>query len=205
MAFIPTPNGVKVCMRYSKAGQQVCNVFHVDVGATPTLADLNTIGAAFKDWWVAKVKAYQSEDVTLEAIEVTDISALGAPGIEYNTGLPQSGTPGAPAMANNVTVASKLSSGRTGRSFRGRSYFVGLTPAYVTADAQHINPTMVTAFNAMWEDLLARLVAAGFELAILSLVDHGAPRAAGLLTAVQTVITNTTLDSQRRRLPERGA
>lgn len=205
MPFIPTPGGVKVCMRYMKAGQQVCNVFHVDVGGAPSTADLIAIGGAFKDWWSAKVKPYQSEDVTLQAVEVTDIETLGAPGIEYTTGLPDTGTVGAPPLPNNVTIASKLSSGLTGRSYRGRSYFVGLTPAYILADNQHINPTMSTAFNAMWEDLLSRIVALGFELAILSLRNGGADRTSGVLTAVTNVLTNTVLDSQRRRLPERGA
>lgn len=210
-AFIPVPNCAKVVLNYTKAGQILNNVFHVDVGATPLLSDLTAIGNQFETWWTGQISPYVSGDVTLQSISVTDISAVGGLGIEYTTGLPANGTVGAPPMPNNVTIASKMLTGRTGRSYRGRSYFVGMTVAYTTSDGQHANATFLSALASAWTNLLAGLVGLGYKLSVASLysgvdADHKPiPRTTGILTEITNVFTNPTLDSQRRRLPERGS
>jgi len=205
MPFIPTPNGIKVCLKFSKAGQQVCNVFHVLGPNDVTETILAEIASIFLNNWVTDLKPAVSSDTTLQSIEVTDISTFGGIGIEYTTGLPQSGTGSGASLPNNVTVATKLLTGHTGRNFRGRSYFNGMTTDLITSDKQHIVSGLVTALNTFFSDVISDLTAVDMALAVLSLVTGGVPRTAGVLTAVTNVLTNLTLDSQRRRLPERGA
>lgn len=211
MAHIPIPDGVKVCMRYSKAGQQVCNVFHVRVSDPITAPFLNTIAGAFKEAWADNLAAWTSGDVSLEAIEVTDQSVEGGIGVEYTTGLPIPGNGARTSSPNNVTVSTKLATGMTGRSRRGRFYMVGVPADQLEADKQHVNSVVRGALVDFVENLMANLALEGVNLAVASLYSgtdgdgNPIPRAAGILTDVLNASVNATLDSQRRRLPERGA
>lgn len=210
MPFIPIPNGIKVCMRFTKAGQQCCNVFYVKTPNPPDTTLLNTIGSVFKTAWNANLQGYTSQDVTLDAIEVTDQSVAGGIGIEYTTGLPLTGNTTLGAMPNNVTIATKLLTGLTGRAHRGRFYMIGVPATEVATDKQHISTTLRTQLMNFVEVLAADLITEGLELVIASLyqgVDANKkpiPRTSGILTTVIGEAVNLTLDSQRRRLPERG-
>lgn len=205
MPFIPTPNGIKVCMRFTKAGQQVCNVFHC-MGPDPvTVTDLETIAGIFISAWTDHMQAVTTPDVSLDAVEVVDISTAGGIGIEYTTGLPLVGTSSGNATPNNVTVATKLLTGRTGRSYRGRSYNIGISTNNLGTGQQTISTALQTVLGAFFAELISNLATSDYPLAVLSLFTGGAPRAAGVLTAITNVATNLVLDSQRRRLPERGA
>lgn len=203
--FIPTPNGVKVCMKFSKAGQLCCNVFHVKIDEAATEENLTAIGEIFATAWLDHLRAVTTPDTALTGVEVTDISVAGGVGIEYATGLPSAGSSSGAALPNNVTVATKLTTGRTGRSYRGRFYYNGLSGNNLTTDQQHITTAMQTVIQAFIEQILTNLGLNTWQLAVLSLVTGGAPRLAGVLTEIVGAITNSTLDSQRRRLPERGA
>lgn len=205
MPFIPTPLGVKVVMRFSKAGQIVCNVFHCRLEGAATEAILGTIASVFKTAWEDNLKTLTTSDTSLQAVEVTDISEVGGIGIEDTSGLPSTGTGGGELLPNNVTVATKLLTGHVGRSYRGRFFFIGPRANSLTSDKNHIDSTLQAGLVSFVETLVSELLAASVEMAIASFFHAGAPRTEGVLTAVTNASVNTTLDSQRRRLPERGA
>lgn len=211
MPFIPVPNALRVVMKWQKAGQQLANVFHVKYDTAPDEDALNAVGSIFKDAWVATLKGMMSTDTTLNAVEVTDISAPGGLGIVYLTGLPQSGTSAGIANPNHVTVATKLLTGRTGRSYRGRSYMVGIPSEQLQADRQTIKPELQTALTNFFAQLVAELLLQSMNLGVASLysgvdADHKPiPRPTGIITEVLSTVTNNVIDSQRRRLPERGS
>lgn len=205
MAFIPTPNGVKICLRMTKAGQQVCNVFHVKVATAPTMAELEVIAGIFISTWQTYLQNVTASDVSFDAVEATDISVAGGLGVEVTSGLPLVGTSIGGPMPNNVTVATKLTTGMTGRSHRGRSYDIGLTENNITADRQHITAGLIAVFTDYFTNLISALAGNSTPLAVLSLFADKLPRAAGVLTNITNSSTNATLDSQRRRLPERGS
>lgn len=205
MPFVPTPNTVKVCLRYTQNGQQTCNVFHVDLGTDPGVIDMTAIGALFASWWIAEMKPLTQNATSLDAVEVTDISAPSAEGIVYTTGLPSAGTSGDDSMPNNSTIVTKLASGLTGRSRRGRSYFAGLGRNALNPDRQTVTSTFQGALEDAFIELRDLIIAAGFEWVVTSLISGGVPRTTGLNTPITNAVVNPTLDSQRRRLPERGA
>lgn len=204
MPFVPTPDGVKVCLRYNNQGQLSCNIFHVKVEEEITATLLNGIGAFFANWWITNMKPLTANATSLQAVEVTDVSVEGGQGIEYTTGLPSVGTDGGANMPQNVTVTTKLTTGMTGRSQRGRSYFVGLPQSFVAAGGFLSNAGQA-AIDAAFEALITGLATNSWPLAIASLVHNGVPRVTGQLTEVIAASVNLALDSQRRRLPERGA
>lgn len=205
MAHIPTPNGVKVCMRYTQSGEDVCNVFHVNANAEPTEAMLDAIAQAFFDWWSVEMRPLQHAATSLTAIEVTDISGPDEEGIIFSAGLPLAGTHSGGSLPNNVTLATKLATGLTGRSRRGRSYLVGLPDSMLETGSQTVADSYITLLQGAFADLLTALAVEGFNLAVLSLISGGVPRTEGVLTDVTSVVTNDVVDSQRRRLPGRGS
>lgn len=204
MAFIPTADTVKVCLKYNSNGQVACNVFNVDVGDEPNVSSMTTLGALVKLWWDTYVKPITHLSTSLQQIELYDISSANDDGIVYTTGLPSAGTLGGGPMPNNVSVVTKLLTGLTGRSRRGRKYFVGISDSSIATGRQTITSTFQTALATAWNELLDALIAEGFNLVITSLISQGAPRTSGLNTFVTGFTTNLTLDSMRRRLPERG-
>lgn len=205
MPFIPTPNGIRVAMHFTSAGQQCRNIFHVKGPAEPTVGDLIDVAAVFIAWWTAEMRPLTATTTTLDAVEVTDITSASDDGVVVTTTLPLAGTSGGNALPNNATVVTKLTSGLTGRSRRGRSYMVGLTDSNLSTDKQHVSTAMQGVLQDAFRELISALVTAGLELAVASFFADGAPRTEGLLTPITDAQVNPSLDSQRRRLPERGA
>jgi len=207
----PVPDGIRVVMKFTIAGQQCRNVFHVRSDVTIDEALLTTCAATFKNAWIDRLQGFTNALLTFDAVEVTDISVVGGSGIEYTTGLPQTGNTSLAALPNNVTVATKLTTGHVGRSYRGRSYFNGMGQLQLSTDKQHINPDVASQIALFFADLLENLPTDGLHLGIASLysgVDSDGkpiPRTAPFITDVIGASTNLTVDSQRRRLPERGS
>lgn len=205
MPHIPIPNTARVCLRYLQEDENTCNVFHVRAPADPTEADLIEIAEVFAAWWNTDYRPLVQQFTSLQAIEVTDMSADDEEGIVYTTGLPLAGGNAGGALPNNVTICSKFNTGLTGRSRRGRSYFAGLPQGALQPDQQRITSTFQTQLQAAWADLRSSLITAGFEWVVASLYTDGAPRVTGVTTPITSATVNTALDSQRRRLPERGS
>lgn len=203
MPFIPTPNGVEVVMEYDNYGQIAQNVFHVKANDPIDSAYLTAIAASFKNWFVASLSNEITTGVKLNKVKVTDISVAGGAGVEYVTGLPASGDLGVIGMPQNVTAAVKLSTGLTGRSQRGRSYIVGL-PNSAQDGQGHLNAIHIPLYQTIYQTLIDNMSANDWPLQVLSKFHLGAPRVTGQLTEILTASVNRALDSQRRRLPERG-
>lgn len=151
------------------------------------------------------MKPLTQNSTSLQVVEVTDVSAPGQEGIIRTFGLPQSGTAGGDQEPNNVTVVTKLVSGLTGRSRRGRSYFAGMDEGSLAASRQEITPAFQTSLQDAFLDLMAALILEGFKLVVNSQWSGGVQRVTGVNTEVIDAITDLTLDSQRRRLPGRGS
>jgi len=204
MPFVPTTGGVRISMDYEVEGQQCANVFHVRADTPSDVSTLEGITTVFYNWWNTNVKPKQHSACVLERIVATNLDDISGPQFIRTAGLPASGTNGSAALSNNVTIATTLTTSRIGRSFRGRSYWCGLTPDDLL-DVNHITLAAAAALSAAFDLLIEALATNGTPLAILSLVANGAPRSEGVLTNVTAVHTDNTIDSQRRRLPGRGA
>lgn len=204
MPHVLTPNTVKVCLRFLQNGQNTCQVYHVDVGQEPTVAILNTLGGLFKTWWNSYIRDFTHSGTSLQAVELYDVSSDDDDGVIYTTGLPLSGSAAAGPMPNNVSVATKLLTGLTGRSRRGRKFFAGLDAAYIAAGSQQITPALQTGLQTAFTQLITDLTEEAMVWVVNSIISNGVPRLVGLNTPIIGTLTNVVLDSMRRRLPERG-
>jgi hypothetical protein len=203
--FIPVPNCASVEMIYSLAGEIVENIFHVQKGSPFTLAQLQALRAVVDTWHNAQYKVEVSNIAILQRIRCKALDSLGAPMEDYTLPTPRAGTLSGTNLPNNCTWCIKLSTGLTGRSFRGRWYIAGLTTAYYGADVNHVSTVAVTNVIAVMTALITALVAGGYTLGVVSYMTGGAWRSTGLFTpATGWVAVDTNLDSMRRRLAGRG-
>lgn len=203
MAFVPFENTAQVELRFLYDGQHVENVFHVDGPAVWSAVEAEAVMLTFKNWWVGSWQAYSPTTLSLEMITLRPLDSPVAPGWVYVDGLPVAGTETSPQLPNNVTYAVKWSTSFTGRSYRGRTYHLGLCEEQVAGN------TLETTYRdhaiAAYAGLITMMIAADVLLVVASRISAGAERFAGLSTPIMSATVDPTVDSQRRRLPGRGA
>lgn len=202
MAFIPVPDVAQVALRFTQDGQEVANVFHVFYDGIPSTSTFLDIATVFRGWWDTNLRTVVSTSVTLREIAVTDLSVPSGVGIVSADGLPLQGGNASPNMPNHVTLAVKWATGRTGRSFRGRSFHIGLTEGQVVAN--NIDNGTVSVLQTAYSKLITDLQANNASLVVVSRYTNNAPRVEGFGTPVGTCVVTAGVDSQRRRLPGRG-
>lgn len=199
----PTENTAEATLTFLYNGQYCINKHHFLNTAGWDEGSLNNLGTAIREWWADELQASMPTSLSLIEIEVVDLTEGSNLGITVQTGLPLVGANASQQLPNNVTIAVKKGTGFVGRSFRGRTYHIGLTEANV--DLNTINSStqalLQTAYNALREPLG---VAIPVDMCVLSEVENGTQRAEGICTVVTGVNVDPIIDSQRRRLPGRG-
>lgn len=204
MAFQPVPNCASVEILGDYHGERVENTLYYLYPTTPTEADLQdlvdaiapvvngTMMPLLPPQWVG-VQVYARGLSLAIDVQATNVTMLGVAGSFPSPGLP-----------GNVTIAVKRSSGLTGRSSRGRIYWMGLPESEVTGNSLSVG--LGNQLPTTMEDIDGAALAEGWTPVIVS------RRQAGVLlaTALTYPITNWSLedyrtDSQRRRLAGRGS
>jgi hypothetical protein len=204
MPFVPIPNTVKVETCFSWDSQAVENVYHVRVSGDINEALLDNLNSLFYTWWSQYPANLQANTLLVTRTIISDASQQYGVAKEYAPGVINAGqVTNSPALPNNVSVAVKWNTGLRGRSYRGRTYHLGLYEAAVTGN--NVIPTTVAALISAYTALMTTLDAQGYELVVASRFQGNLPRVTGVATPALTVTCDSTIDSQRRRLPGRGA
>jgi hypothetical protein len=180
------------------------NRIHVNVGHAPTVEDCALIAQTVGDWWDDNVQAIVATNVVMREVYVKSIAVANGPEATYSAPFPLAGLLAGDSLPNNVSIAVSLRSGLTGRSARGRWFWYGITEGQV--DANTMNVAAISIIDAAITNLREDIIGLGFQWVIVSYVANGAPRPGGPVYFIVTTITivDSTVDSQRRRLPGRG-
>jgi hypothetical protein len=203
MPFVPFNNVIRLDAIYSWDGQAVENVHHFLVDETPNVDTANSLASSYINWWGTEMRSLQANTLSLVNVVATIMETENDPVVEVSSGLPQSGTSVNNSMPNNVSVAISWKTNFRGRSYRGRTFHLGLTEAQVTGST--VDAGAVTALTNAYAELMALPVDVGPAiLCVASRWSHGVLREQGVATAVTSVLVNNVVDSQRRRLPGRG-
>jgi hypothetical protein len=200
--FVPVPLAAQVEMRFTQQGQKVENVFHVSTPLGPVPADYDTIGGLFASWFTATQASEVSNGLTLHSVIVRDMAVQNGLAVEHTTGLPASGLDASAQPPMNVTLAVKWVTGLSGRSFRGRTFHLGVVNTQFANSTA--NGALITSLHNTYNLLRTNLASAGFPLVVVSKFSNKLPRVAGLKTLITDNAIDSTMDSQRRRLPGRG-
>lgn len=202
MAFVPFEDTIKAELIFLCLDQPVQNVFHYMVDATPDLTTAEDLAEGLVAWWKNNLQAEVHSGVTLYSVECTIMENENDPGILYTTGLPATGAAASPAMPNNVTVAVQWKTAFRGRSYRGRTYHVGLTES--NCENNYLTQAFAASLQTIYSDLLSVTTNVGpAVLGIASRWHNKVQRTTGVITPVVSCSIDRALDSQRRRLPGR--
>lgn len=204
MEFIPAPGVAQFNLIYQTNGGTAQNVFHVhqDSGAAWTETQLHTMCVLMGAWEQDTARAQRSNQVHNIEILARDLTVQnGAESSVDGEGL---GLIASAAAPDSVTIAIKKNTGLVGRSFRGRTFWIGIPFTKVNGDV--IDGTYVTAVVAALQALKDAVNATtGFHLCLLRSQNNGVklnPRQEAPISSF--LATDLNVDSQRRRLLGRG-
>lgn len=215
MPFVPVPDTVAIDVVYDWDGQIVENTLYYRKTA-PTEAEVISLVETVTAYIKTEIMPLLTELISLVRVVGTLLDAIDAFTYTSATGLPEAGAilaATAKSFPGNVTMAVSFRTSVAGRSGRGRNYVPGLV------DLRDGNSLLDDTYSLQvveaWQGL--RLVAStdDWEQVVVSrfsgstIVDGKkvpTPRAEGIARPViTTLLTDRTLDSQRRRLPGRGS
>lgn len=205
MTFVPLPNTAEVDMIYTSGGQNVENRFYFEAPAPWDVAGLGTLATAMSTWESGTAKPMRNTGTELILIRAVDASTQNGPGVEVGQAIV--GTNAGASTPNNVTICVKLGTGLTGRSFRGRHYWLGMSVSMI--DPSLSGNTITSAAQIAIVAALAKFLPgggaglpSGTQWVVASKFANKAPRATGVVTPIINVgLSDTYFDSQRRRLP----
>jgi hypothetical protein len=191
------PHAIKIEFNALQNGVPVVNRVYVTQSGTISSADLDDVGikalAFFNNYKTVLHASYVLSNITITDVSIVGGSQLIIPLTTANTGLVSGAV-----MAANAAVVTSLRSARIGRSFRGRWYWGGLPEASMS-DAQNITSGAATAFNGVMQDFIDQLLTIGKVLVVVSRFADKVARTVALTTDIIGLITDTKIDSQRRR------
>lgn len=205
MPFVPVINTVSVEFRTTWDGQQCENRIFVDMLTAPSQANCQALANACLTWWQGNVTSLTATNLVLREVFVRDQSQLNG---FAATATPAGGTPGthtSPSLPNNVSICASIRTLFTGRSARGRWYWQGLCEDQVVANT--VDSGLLTSIDAALTNLASVIAALSHFWVIVSYISLGVPRPGGPVKFVvnDILFVDATVDSQRRRLPGRGA
>lgn len=205
MAFIPVPDTAEVLLFYTLNGQQMMNTLYFSKSGGWDSTSLQVLADAAWDHWATSVMIDLGDGLVLTGTRALDLSSATGPVAEHTQSLNGSITD-SPELPQNCAFAIKFTTAQRGRSFRGRIYLPGIT----TARQVSTGILSTSAADAFLEDVTGAIgdiaTEASCEHVVVSRFTGGSPRVTGVATPVTGIsYTDTNLDSQRRRLPGRGA
>lgn len=202
MGFQAVPDTVEINMIFTQNGITAQNVFYAERGGGYILSHLEDLAAAIDAQWQGTWRDQQPDEVTYLRTEVRGLSVENDL-IAIDSTSTNNGTHVGDAMPNNVTFAVKKSSGLTGRSARGRTYWIGVPRTeLLAADENEVEPAYVAEMIASIDSI--RIAISGvstWDPVLVSRFSGGVARAEGVTFPwVDTVSVNNRIDTQRGRL-----
>jgi hypothetical protein len=202
MAFVPTPNTVRVIFQFAY-GESIVEVTIAITKATAwTGADFDDLMPELQTWWDTELKPYMTGAIALTNIKATDISSETGTVRELPIVPPIAGTGDAATLPANAAYVTTFNTPLRGRSYRGRAYLPGI-PQNKRVGAQDVDPTWAANVIAAFSYINSYLEVGWFH-AVVSLFHDLFPRVTGVATPITSYAGDFHIDSQRRRLAGRG-
>lgn len=201
MAFQSVPESCEVSLNYLQNGVPMQMTFGARKLGGYSLAQMQQLAASVDSQVASLFRPIQTQDCAYVKTEVRGLESLNDLLTEANTNAGAGGQ-AVSGLPNNVTIAIKKTSSDTGRSARGRVYWIGLTRNDLQADENFItlgaNAAIVTAIDGVRTACIAQ----GWVPVIVSRFSQGVKRSVGVTFEwLQTSNDDLRVDSQRGRLP----
>lgn len=203
MPFQPVPDTVVAKLRYTWAFQRCENTLFFRLPTGWDLTTMDALAAGLFNIWEDHWRAQQSVSVELREILVTQLEGEVDLTTTYTPAAPIGGTNTSPSLPNSVSLCVSFRTGFTGRSARGRNYFIGLCEDQVTANS--VNDATQTAILNGYNAVLDLANDFPCQWVVVQRYANNVQLPAGVTRAITDIlIVDDVVDSQRRRLPGRG-
>jgi len=197
MAFQVVPDTIIVELRGENQTVPVENTFYYSYTTPPDESELETLLDALSAVYTASFKPLLPDGVTVTELYARDLGSEVAAQALVPVASGQGSATG-DSMPSFNTIAISRRSGLTGRSARGRIYWLGLSESQVQGQVVMSTPraAMLAAVLA-WD---AAASAQGFEPVIVSRYHNHVKRAEGVTYAIEGwSLTDFDVDTQRNR------
>lgn len=213
MPFIPIPNTAQVTVNMTSNGQKVANVYHVLSNVPWTTDLLNFLAVDVRSWWEGSTRIERNGQTCLVEVCARDMTTSTGLQVCVPHGLANCGLDPSDPMPGNATIAIKHGTGQSGRSRRGRSYWVGMSEDVVNGNV--VDSTWLgqvvqdmdelrAAINNSQRTLVVASTHSGSTCDVARCKKIPTPRASGITTPITGFAADANVDSQRRRLADRG-
>lgn len=207
MPFQPVPNAAQITVKAKLDGED-CDTtlgFGKIVPGTVTPGELQVLCNAVANIWSAAFITQLPVKYVCGKVMARVLDVQDGPMAENTTNIGTLGDIVGNILPNNVTLAIAFLTGLSGRTNRGRNFWPSFVEAEVTD--QRVLQAKVDSIIGLYDGNLlgAGTLVAGWTWSVISrkmLVPLGPGRAVPI-TAV--TVNDLVVDSQRRRLPERGS
>ncbi len=203
MAFQKVVDTAAVDHIFTLNGVTVQNTHYAKIPGGYNLAALQSVADSIDNIFVDTFQADMPTEVSYVRTDVRGLAVINDLIATQNAGAAD-GTNIGSALPNNVTFAIKKGSGLTGRSARGRIFWIGIPESELTnANENFLVSTYITSIVADIDLIRTRLDAlAGWEAVLVSRFTLGALRSEGkTFPWVTTTNVDARIDTHRGRLP----
>lgn len=203
MTFQSVPETAEIDMIYTLNGVTVQNTHYARQAGGYTLAALQALADTIDGAFNTNAAAHSPSEVTYLRTEVRGLEFENDQVATQNVNS-NSGVHGGDALPNNCTFAIKKSSGQTGRSARGRVFWIGIPDTEtVASDENFLVQTYVDNIVADMDWIRTLINLTSFWNAVLvSRFANNTKRPFGVTFPwLSTLATDNRIDTHRGRLP----
>ena len=200
MAFQSVPNTAEITFVSSQNNETVVNTVHAEKLGGYSGADIIALADAMDIAFKNHILTQTVTDVLYLRTEVRGLNSIND-FLAINSDNTGNGSIAGPGLPSNVTISVKRSSAQTGRSARGRWFWIGLAAGELLVNENLVDPN-VAANKALGLDALRNdITLAGWDPVIVSRFTLGLQRPIGVTFEwLTTTVVNNEVDSQRGRL-----
>ena len=201
MAFQAVPDAAEIVISYSANGLVMNTVLAAFKSGGYDLGDLVALAVAVDASVVADWLPEQTSDVLYDQTLVRGLAFQNDQETVENAGSAVGGRASL-GLPNSVTFSVKKTTGLTGRSARGRIYWIGIPVNELNVNENLINASYSTEVVAACDAMRAAITATDWTAGIISRFLDKVKRDPAIIREwVDTVSVNNVVDTQRRRLP----
>ena len=200
MAFQAVLDTAEVTVVFQQNVEFITNTFAARLPGGYNLADLNTLATSVDNYMPGGFLPRMTLDCLYVRTEVRGLASENdlATEASANSGV---GTNMAEGLPNNCTLSIKKGSAFTGRSARGRWYYIGIPSNKLAGNENQWGQTAADDLVAGLEGLRAIVAATVWIPVIVSRFNAGTLRSPAItFDWLLTTIVNRFVDSQRNRL-----
>lgn len=204
--FQPAPDCVQVTVEGSLDGQLTINdlFFRSTIGPR-TAPDVVALTAAIAGWWGDSIATRINHNWSGRVAKGRGLSSAN-PFVALVSMVGSDGQISGDQLPNNCSMAVHFGTGLSGRSFSGRNYIPVLSRSDVVGN--FVDADWASSIVNAYSDLIfpGPIVPDGWIWVVVSRVQGGVRPAEALFHEIlSTSVVDLVVDSQRRRLPGRGA